>query len=211
MIITDNPYGAKANWPPWLGPEITQKGKWAGENQLLIQNLSVMVLFYETEIMSSKLSKNADNASVTEEDLHSTTLLEAPKRLRIDMPSVVLTSTSSQYFALYVIIINLLFYSEPMSKAIAEKIEKMKFSIDFDNLPAVADKLKGLQLYYRILKLLNANYSFRKGHMSNEDLNNYLQLNLETGDIASEIYLLLRTLLTGDFSVILRTIHKYRG
>lgn len=199
MIITDNPYGAKANWPPWLGPEITQKGKWAGENQLLIQNLSVMVLFYETEIMSSKLSKNADNASVTEEDLHSTTLLEAPKRLRIDMPSVVLTSTSSQYFALYVIIINLLFYSEPMSKAIAEKIEKMKFSIDFDNLPAVADKLKGLQLYYRILKLLNANYSFRKGHMSNEDLNNYLQLNLETGDIASEIYLLLRTLLTGDF------------
>lgn len=35
--------------------------------------------------------------------------------------------------------------------------------------------------------------------MSNEDLNNYLQLNLETGDIASEIFLLLRTLLTGDF------------
>ncbi|KAI5901583.1 Protein FMP27 [Candida parapsilosis] len=201
MIVTHNPYGAKSNWPPWLGPEITQKGRWAGENQLLIQNLSVMVLFYDTEIMSNKLSKGEDNdASVTEENPHSTTTsLEAPKRLRIDMPSVILTSTSSQYFALYVIIISLLFYSEPMSKAIAEKIEKMKFSIDFDNLPAVADKLKGLQSYYRILKLLNANYSFRKNHMSNEDLNNYLQLNLETGDIASEIFLLLRTLLTGDF------------
>ncbi|KAI5969813.1 FMP27 [Candida margitis] len=200
MIITANPYGAEANWPPWLGSEITQNGKWAGENQLLIQNLSVMVLFYDTEIMSSKLSKPKDDTSVTEaEDHKPTSSLEAPKRLRIDMPSVVMTSTSSQYFSLYVIIISLLFYSEPMSKAIAEKIEKMKFSIDFDNLADVADKLKGLQSYYRILKLLNANYSFRKGHMTNEDLNNYLQLNLETGDIASEIYLLLRTLLTGDF------------
>ncbi|KAG5419749.1 FMP27 [Candida metapsilosis] len=199
MIVADKPYGAKANWPPWLGPEITQRGQWAGENQLLIQNLSVMVLFYDTQIMSKALSKGEDDASVADKSSQLSTQLEAPKRVRIDMPSVVLTSTSSQYFALYVIIINLLFYSEPMSKAIAEKIEKMKFSIDFDNLPAVAEKVKGMQQYYRVMKLLNANYSFRRGHMNNEDLNNYLQLNLETGDIASEIYLLLRTLLTGDF------------
>ncbi|KAI5964489.1 FMP27 [Candida theae] len=199
MILAKSPYGAKANWPPWLGPEITQRGIWAGENQLLIQNLSVMVVFYDTEIMSKQLSKGNEDTSDANDDSGLSTSVEAPKRLRIDMPSVVLTSTSSQYFALYSIIVSLLFYSEPMSKAIAEKIEKMKFSIDFDNLPAVAEKVKGMQSYFRIMRLLNANYSFRRGHMNNEDLNNYLQLNLETGDVASEIYLLLRTLLMGDF------------
>ncbi|KAI5956819.1 FMP27 [Candida jiufengensis] len=182
LITVRNPYGAKSNWPPWLGPEVTQNGKWAGEDHLLIQNLSVMTLFYDTEI-------NLNNNQVD----------EAPKRLRIDTPSIVLTSTSSQYFTLYVIIVSLLFYSEPMSKVIKEKIEKMKFSIDSDDLVGMTDKVKNMQSYYRTLKFMNSNYSFRKKHLSNEELNNYLLLNLESGEIASDIYLFLKTVFSGDF------------
>ncbi|KAI5963039.1 FMP27 [Candida pseudojiufengensis] len=188
LVVIENPYGAKSNsnWPPWLGPEVTQNGKWAGEDQLLIQNLSVMTLLYDTEI---KLNDNKNNSSQ----------IDAPKRLRIDTPSIILTSTSSQYFTLYVIIISLLFYSEPLSKVIQEKIEKMKFSIDFENLEGMTEKVKIMQSYYRTLKLLASNYSFRKNHLTNEDLNNYLTINLESGEYASDIYLFLKTLLAGDF------------
>ena len=44
MLSISNPYGAKSNWPPWLGTEITQNGKWAGANNLLIEKLSVMTM-----------------------------------------------------------------------------------------------------------------------------------------------------------------------
>lgn len=35
--------------------EITQNGKWAGANNLLIEDLSVMVLVYESEILTKKI------------------------------------------------------------------------------------------------------------------------------------------------------------
>lgn len=183
MLTVNNPYGAKSNWPPWLGSEITQNGKWAGANNLLIEDLSVMVLVYESEILTKK-----DNDDIS------------PLRFEVDIPSLVITSTSSQYFTLYVIILSLLFYSEPMSKVIQEKIKKMKFSIDFEDLGALIGKLTELQQYYRLLNTLSFNYSFRKDKLNNEELNNYLQLNLERGDIASDVFLLLKTLLTGDYA-----------
>ena len=183
MLTVKNPYGAKSNWPPWLGAEITQNGKWVGANNLLIENLSVMTLVYESEILTKK---DSDDIS--------------PLRFELDIPSLVITSTSSQYFTLYVIILSLLFYSEPMSKVIQEKIKKMKFSIDFEDLGALSDKLSEMQQYYRLLNTLTLNYSFRKDSLNNEDLNNYLQLNLDRGDIASDIFLLLKTLLTGDYA-----------
>ncbi|CAI5760657.1 unnamed protein product [Candida verbasci] len=193
MIIIDNPYGGdhKSNWPPWLGQEVTQNGKWAGENQLLIEKLSVMALFYNSEILSGKL-----NSAEEGEDSH---LDEAPKKLRIDMPSIVITSTSSQYFSMYVIMLSLLFYSEPMSKVISDKLEKMKFAIDFQDLPSMSSRVKSMQQHYKKLKFLTSNYDFRQENLSNEDLNNFLQINLERGEIASDIYLLLKTLYTGDF------------
>ena len=87
-----------------------------------------------------------------------------------------------------------------MSKVIQEKIKKMKFSIDFEDLGALIGKLTELQQYYRLLNTLSFNYSFRKDKLNNEELNNYLQLNLERGDIASDVFLLLKTLLTGDYA-----------
>ncbi|RCK57841.1 Protein FMP27, mitochondrial [Candida viswanathii] len=183
MLTVNNPYGAKSNWPPWLGPEITQNGKWAGANNLLIENLSVMCLVYESEIVTKKSDDDT-----------------APLKFEIDIPSLLITSTSSQYFTLYVIIISSLFYSEPMSKVIQEKIKKMKFSIDFEDLNALNARLSQMQQHYRLLNLLTFNYSFRKGKLNNEDLNNYLQLNLERGEMASDIFLLLKTLLTGDYA-----------
>lgn len=201
MLSISNPYGAKSNWPPWLGTEITQNGKWAGANNLLIEKLSVMTMCYESEILSSKLSPNAQDLDQEEqENYNDDNSKQAPLRLGIDMPSVVITSTSSQYFTLYVIIVSLLFYSEPMSKVIHKKIEKMKFSIDFEDLGALTSRLTKMQQHHKLLKVLSNNYSFRQGKLNNEDLNNYLQVNLERGEIASDIYLLLRTLLTGDFA-----------
>lgn len=203
FITMRNPYGAKSNWPPWLGAEITHHGEWAGDNQLLIKNLSVMVLFYNTEVMGSQKSSVTNNQS-SRTSLRSSNAttgkeVEAPKRLQVDAPSLVLTSTSSQYFTLYVIVISLLFYSEPMSKFIKDKLEKMKFSMDFENLEAMSAKIKQMQAYYHVLRQMTTNYSFRDEHLKNEDLNDYLQINLESADVASDVYLMLKTLLTGEF------------
>ena len=69
------------------------------------------------EILSSKLSPNAQDLDQEEQaNYNDDNSKQAPLRLGIDMPSVVITSTSSQYFTLYVIIVSLLFYSEPMVK-----------------------------------------------------------------------------------------------
>ncbi|RLV96487.1 Protein FMP27 mitochondrial [Spathaspora sp. JA1] len=207
LVIAEVNYGAKSVWPPWLGTEITLNGKWAGKNQLLIEQLSVMLLYQEMEMLGGKLSQindatshfselnSRDFAGAAADPLEA---IEAPKKLRIDAPSVVVTSTSSQYFTLYVIVLSLLFYSEPMSKALRHKLEKLKFSIDFQDLGSLNDRLIQMQRYYNMLNMLSHNYNFRQHELSNEDLNNYFSINLEKSEVSSDIFLLFKTLLTGD-------------
>ncbi|KAG7660863.1 FMP27 [[Candida] subhashii] len=205
IITSETCYGAKGKWPPWLGSEITKNAKWAGANQLLVEQLSVSLFYTEVQILGNRLAQINDvtsHLSVLDQgntiDAHED--IEAPKKLRIDAPSVIVSSTASQYFTLYVIILSLLFYNEPMSKVIAKKLEKLHFSIDFSDLTSMSEKLIQLQDYYKMLNLLSHNFSFRQGELNNEGLNDYLSLNAQRREVASDIYLLLRTLLTGEYA-----------
>ncbi|KAK6458231.1 mitochondrial protein [Scheffersomyces xylosifermentans] len=210
LILDMNSYGSKSNWPPWLGIEVCKSGLWAGEDILLVENLSMMVTYEQTKPLGTSLARINDIESMyngEEDDDKTKNTMQttegsagAVDRFTVDIPKLVISSTSEQYFTLYVIILSLLFYSEPMSKTVSKRLEELKFSVDFQDLHFLHDRLLTLHSYYRMMSFLNRNYSFRQRNMSNEDLNNNLLLNLERGEVVTEIYLMLQTLLTGDIS-----------
>ena len=65
--------------------------------------------------------------------------------LWVDFPHVRALCDSRQYYALYVIVLDLLLYSEPLEKTRNERLEKIMLASDFSDLTGAPDLVIGLQ------------------------------------------------------------------
>lgn len=210
MILNKNSYGSTTNWPPWLGIEICKNGLLVGKDKLLVDKTSIMLTYDQVHPLGSKIaqieegdgSEDGDERFVDCAENLSTESSEvvAPNSLRVDIPAFNLSSTSVQYFTYYTIMTSLLFYTEPMNASLTEKLEKLKFSIDFQDLRALHGRLCSMHKYYKLMNMLTNNYSFRQSKLDNESLNDYLMLNLERGNVMTDIYLMMQSILTGDLT-----------
>lgn len=195
FILTKHPYGAEQEWPPWLGIEICKNGSLAGKDNLLVERTSSMVIYEKSKPLGHGEDDEAMISDGGNHARHKSTSVKS--RLLVDVPELVITSTAKQYATLYLIVMSLLFYVEPMNKNLSKKLEKLRFSIDFQDLKGIHLRIMNLHRYYRLLDELAKNYQFRQHTLNNEDLNDYITINLEKGQTALEIYLLMESILSG--------------
>lgn len=205
LIFDTIGYGSKSNWPPWLGIEISKDCMLAGKERLLVEKTSIMVTYDQIKPLGSSLTEDDSSENGESEKASSNEEKQAVKlvegismRLHVDVPTLVVTCTSKQYFTLYLMVLNLLFYTEPLSKSLSAKLEKLKFSIDFQDLGALRHLLQSSQKYFRLLSYLTRNYNFRQKNLNNEDLNDYLNINFERGAAVTDVYLMMKSILSGD-------------
>ncbi|CUM45257.1 unnamed protein product [Debaryomyces fabryi] len=194
LILNKRTYGSTTSWPPWLGVEICKNGKLAGEDKLIVEKTSMLITYDQINPLGNQLI-NDNEGNYELEELEDESI---SKKVNVNIPEFKILSTAKQYHTLYVIVLHLLFYVEPKSKSLSEKLEKLKFSIDFLDLIALNERLINLHKYYRLMNILSNNYGFRQGMLDNEGLNEHLMLNVERGNTITEIYLLMNSLLTGE-------------
>lgn len=190
-------YGSRSAWPPFLGIEICKNHFLAREEILLAEKMSMMLTYDQIKATNPGVDQKED----TREPSESNELAFAEKMngLRVDVPELAINCTSLQYFSLYVTILSLLMYTEPTSAHLAERLLKLKFSIDFQDFEALHSRLICLRAYLRAVDTLFNNYSFRHANeMDNEQLNEYILLKHEKEELSSEICLILQTLFSGD-------------
>ncbi|CUM65187.1 uncharacterized protein PRCAT00002815001 [Priceomyces carsonii] len=204
LILSEKPYGSATNWPPWLGLEVCKNGNFAGKENLLVENMSMMITYEELKPLGNKLSKSNESKSNEEEQAQDDKYgsLSTPNKLHIDVPKFVITSTARQYFTLYIIVLSLLFYSEPMSKTLGEKLQRLKFSIGFQDLKSLKDRISKMHEYYRVMTLISQSYTFRQNHLNNDSLNDASMLAIERGNAVTEIYLLMSSILSGEINTL---------
>lgn len=197
LCFEEKPYGTTTNWPPFLGIETCKTLRDSLKNQTLIDRMSLMLTYDEIHALGMNIEQ-MEGVSESESQQYDQ-VKSFGNRLRIDVPELVIRSTSKQYFTLYVTVLSLLLYLEPLTVELREKVLKLKFSINFEDFNAVHDRLRGLHEYLAITKTLLNNYSFRHdGYLDNEALNDYLHLMDQKSELSAEILLTLQTLFTGD-------------
>lgn len=200
VLMERRPYGTTTNWPPFLGIEVCKDNSLAPQNDILIEKMSLMVTYDLVKALGSSIDQMEGNVDTRS---HAGTIDDSVddslNRLRVDVPELVINCTSRQYFTLYVTVLSLLLYSEPMSVHLREKLSKLKFSINFQDFSAVQGHLLGLHRYLDGTRTIANSYNFRHtSSMDNESLNEYLLLISEEHNIATEIVLILQTLFGGD-------------
>lgn len=199
LNFEEKPYGTTSSWPPFLGIETCKSLHKNLKEQTLIDQMSLMITYDEvfSEGQSTELTENCSTYS-TESDDNSDCLHTSGNRLRIDVPELIIRSTSKQYFTLYITVLSLLIYMEPLTAELRETVRKLKLSIDFEDYEAHYKRLRGLHSYLGITKTLLTNYSFRHdGQMDNEELNDFIHLAGQKSALTMELLLTVQTLLSG--------------
>lgn len=199
LALGSKAYGSRTNWPPWLGIEICQEGRLAGTKKLLIEKMSLMVMYDQIKFLGKSRSQGDQSDEYGDDKKENEASSFSGDNLTIDIPQVVITSTSKQYFSLYLIVMGLFFYTEPMNKSLTERLEKLKFSIDFQDLGSIHTRLTQLHDYYQLMKVLLRNYEFRQDTMSNDMLNEALTIVAKREEVSSEVNSMMQILLSGDF------------
>ncbi|ODV62701.1 uncharacterized protein ASCRUDRAFT_74185 [Ascoidea rubescens DSM 1968] len=174
-------YGSLSNWPPWLGPESCHNNNLLSNN-LLLEKTSITVRYDRVNPM---VLMDENYGSIRR------------NKVIVECPKVVVSCDSSQYSAFYSIIINLLIYSEPTSKTLNEKLEKMIIKSDLSNLSSYLDQLKFLQETAKLLRKLELCYSFRKPLLLENELSDYSAIGNQKYETLVQLYLLMKVVNLG--------------
>lgn len=176
-------YGSVQEWPPWLGVDVCHDG-------------ALLAPFRIAENTSMMLRYDKNNQLI---DTNSFPL-DQRDRVIVDVPRMKCTCDSLQYFALYSMVIELLIFVDPTSKKVGEKLEQLIYTTDFENLNGMQDRIEELQIAYKAIKEISKNYDFRRRVLTSQQVKESCYVASCRRKILSELFLLLRVILSGSTS-----------
>lgn len=163
-------------WPPWASIETMfdfqidpfgfQRVVQKTSASLRYDKFNPLRLKYNEEVAeSTKAQKESKEPSERRMD-----------RLDVSFPRLRASCDSQQYYTMYIIVIDLMMYHEPLEKTRSERLEKIMLASDFSDLrgaPEIAVRLQERIRQLNELKLqfmINARYLDKKGWQDRIDL-----------------------------------------
>lgn len=177
----ENAYGSTSNWPPWIGVELCHNGESLNDNMILKKT---SLVFRYDQVRDILLQNN----------------MRGRKRVIVDVPEVITSCDSDQYYAFYDMILSLLLYQEPSDTEFHEKLTSLILTTDFTDLNDVRDRIRKLQITHTTLTNVGMCFSYRRAILSDEELE-ILKLLIQTrSEVVSELFLLMRLISKGTTS-----------
>jgi len=177
-LYSGNRYGNApgSSWPPWASIETMfdfqvdpfgfQRVVQKTSASLRYEKYNPLRLKYNEEVAEGKEGTNGSPHNKESRIDH----------LLVDFPRLRASCDSQQYYAMYIIVLDLLMYHEPLEKTRNERLEKIMLASDFSDLrgaPEMADRLQERIRQLNELKLqfiINARFLDKKGWQDRIDL-----------------------------------------
>ncbi|EPX71634.1 uncharacterized protein SOCG_01849 [Schizosaccharomyces octosporus yFS286] len=136
-----NKYGCESNsvWPPWVPLETTFDFVLTpAAFSRFLHRVSFSVVYTKHNDLRLKETVRSRREFFEDLDIHTDTLT-------FDVPRVVFSTDSSQYYDLFTIITNLLVYKEPSQKQRSQRLEEIMLAADFSDLTGTPEMVAMLQ------------------------------------------------------------------
>ena len=160
-MYSGNTYGCPfgSSWPPWVPMEVMydfESDPWGFKR--VVQKTSAMLRYDKYNTLRLKYN---DEVNVEAESAHASSHENTESRmdfLWVDFPRLYALCNSSQYYAMYVIVLDLLLYSEPSEKTRSERLEKIMLASDFSDLRGAPEMVMKLQERVRQLEDIKTHF-----------------------------------------------------
>ncbi|KAF2860005.1 hypothetical protein K470DRAFT_299991 [Piedraia hortae CBS 480.64] len=199
-MYSANLYGTRAGaqWPPWVPMEIMFEFQATpfGFNRVVTRTSASMR--YD-KYNSLRLKRNDDVSAGEQMTVRSTE--EGQDRMDhmwVEFPQLKAICDSSQYYALYIIVMDLLLYSEPLEKTRSERLEKIMLASDFSDLSGAPEMVQALQDRIRMLYELKTHFQVNEKYLDRQGWKDHISIENELASCEDELFFMMTAITTSQ-------------
>ncbi|KAL2156281.1 hypothetical protein VTH82DRAFT_1026 [Thermothelomyces myriococcoides] len=195
-MYSGNTYGTPSgsSWPPWVPMEVMfdfQSDPFGFKR--VVQKTSAMLRYDKFNTLRLKYNDEVNNvdgdSGAPQDSAESRT-----DNLWVEFPQAHALCNSSQYYAIYVIVLDLLMYNEPLEKTRNEKLEKIILASDFSDLRGVPEMVIKLQERVRQLEEIKLQFQVHATHLDRKGWRDRLVLERDLAACEDELFFMMKAI-----------------
>ncbi|KAF2743452.1 hypothetical protein M011DRAFT_410560 [Sporormia fimetaria CBS 119925] len=199
-MYSGSTYGTPAgsDWPPWVPFEVmfefhTQPFGF----QRVVQRTSASLRYDKYNTL--RLKYNDDVSGGEGSSLRMTDNFESrTDHVWVDFPHVRAICNSRQYYAMYVIVLDLLLFNEPLEKTRTERLEKIMLASDFSDLTGAPDLVIGLQERIRQLDEIKTMFQVNEKYLDHQGWKDRFEVEKDIAVFEDELFFVMKAITTAQ-------------
>ncbi|RYO88136.1 hypothetical protein DL766_000695 [Monosporascus sp. MC13-8B] len=198
-MYSGNTYGTPSgsSWPPWVPMEVMydfQSDPFGFKR--VVQKTSAVLRYDKFNALRLKYNDevNTDDTNALSEDNSESRM----DYLWVEFPQARALCNSSQYYAIYVIVLDLLMYSEPLEKTRSERLEKIMLASDFSDLRGAPEMVTKLQERIRQLEDIKAHFQIHWRYLDKKGWEDGLILERDLAACEDELFFMMKAITTSQ-------------
>ncbi|KAI0541464.1 mitochondrial protein from FMP27-domain-containing protein [Xylaria digitata] len=190
-----NRYGTPSgsSWPPWVPMEMMfdfQSDPFGFKR--IVQKTSAMLRYDKFNTLRLKYNDEVNNVEGDTPSLDNTE--SRMDNLWVEFPQARALCNSSQYYAMYVIVLDLLLYSEPLEKTRSERLEKIMLASDFSDLRGTPEMVTKLQERIRNLEEIKSRFQIHSKQLDRKGWEDRLVLERDLAANEDELFFVMKAI-----------------
>lgn len=198
-MYSSNHYGVPAGsaWPPWVPMEIMFDFKVDPFGfKRVVQKTSASLRYDKYNTLRLKY-----NDEISADGNHTASPNNVESRmdhLWVEFPQVRAICNSAQYYAMYIIVLDLLMYSEPLEKTRTERLEKIMLASDFSDLRGAPEMVVRLQERIRQLDEIKTQFQINSKYLDKRGWEDRLALDKDLTSCEDELFFMMKAITTSQ-------------
>ncbi|CZS95733.1 related to FMP27 Found in Mitochondrial Proteome [Rhynchosporium agropyri] len=195
-MYSGNHYGVPAGsvWPPWVPMEVMFDFKIDPFGfKRIVQKTSATLIYEKYNPLRLKY-----NDEISSEGIHATAATNKVENrmdhLYVEFPKIFAICNSAQYYAMYIIVLDLLMYSEPLEKTRNERLEKIMLASDFSDLRGAPEMVIRLQERIRQLEELKTQFQINSKFLDKQGWEDRLALDRDLTSCEDELFFMMKAI-----------------
>lgn len=199
-MYSGNRYGGKAGeyWPPWVPLEVMfefQVNPYGFSR--VVHRTSASLRFDKYNNLRLKYNDDVsggDNSKTQNPDAADSRM----DHVYIEFPHFRAICDSNQYFAMYIIVLDLLLYSEPLEKTRSERLEKIMLASDFSDLTGAPEMVEMLQSRIRQLEDIKMHFQINEKFLDRQGWKDRIALDADLANCEDELFFMMKAITTSQ-------------
>ncbi|KAL8837519.1 MAG: hypothetical protein Q9170_002512 [Blastenia crenularia] len=199
-LYSGNRYGTPKGsaWPPWVPFEVNFDFEFdpfgfsrvvqRTSASLRYDKYNTLRLKYNDEVNSGKPGEQSSPANAESRIDH----------IWVEFPQIRAICDSAQYYTMYVIVLDLLLYSEPLEKVRSERLEKIMLASDFSDLRGAPEMVIRLQDRIRQLEEIKIHFQIHAKYLDRQGWQDRLSIEHDLTSCEDELFFLMKAITTSQ-------------
>lgn len=199
-MYSANRYGAKAGtyWPPWVPLEMMfefQTNPYGFDR--VVHRTSASLRYDKYNSLRLKYNDDVSGAApkTTEGEKETETRMD---HVWLEFPHFRAICDSAQYYALYIIVMDLLLYSEPLEKTRSERLEKIMLASDFSDLSGAPEMVHMLQERIRQLEEIKMHFQVNEKYLDRQGWKDRITMDQDLASCEDELFFMMKAITTAQ-------------